>query len=398
MAARRSRGTVTEKGKGKYLLRVFTGYDGSGTRQYVSETFEGTLTGAKDRLADMVAQKSKGGLVAKPKGTVNEFLDTWLSQLEVRARTKHDYTRVLQDYVRPHLGTARLSRLSPPDVRRMLNRLKPCPANCTCGGKLHDGYAPRTVRMALEVLRNALETAVADKMIRENPARARLVKKALPAKVRHEPTTISGDDVGTFLDVLKGERLEAFFVLQLFGGLRPSEALALRWSDVNGSTISVTRVFVTKTGTPHWEAPKSKTSRRAVVVPDVVVVALKDHRKRQLEERLAAGPKWQDPTSPAYVEGAGELVFCDAQGHPIPQDDLRTPWKNIKAAAGLDPKVTIYALRHSCATLLLERGVALKVVSERLGHSTIALTADVYSHVSQSMQKQAADVLGELAK
>ena len=389
MAKRRPVGTITEKGREKYLLRVFVGYDANGKRKYVSETFEGSLTAAKQRLGKMGDDKGKGRLAPKPKGTVNEFLDTWLettAKPSVRARTLADYTRVLKDYVRPHVGSMKLSRLAPADVRRMLVTLT------------EEGYASRTVRMSFEVLRNALETAVGDKLLRDNPARARLVQKALPKKVRKEPATIATDDVGTFLDVLKGERLEAFFQLQLFGGLRPSEALALRWPDINGNVVSVVRVFVHKTKVAHFEQPKSKTSRRAVVIPENVVVALKAHRKRQLEERLAAGATWQDPESPLYVEGAGDLVFCDEQGHPIRQDALRTPWKNLKKAAGLPEKITIYGLRHSCASLLLERGVALKVVSERLGHSTIALTADVYSHVSQSMQQEAARVLGELAK
>jgi integrase len=281
----------------------------------------------------------------------------------------------VEDYIRPVLGDARLTRLSPVEVRGMLVKLR------------DRGLGPRTVRMAHEVLRNALEAAVADKLMRENPARARLVKDALPQKVQKEPGTIPANAVGTFLDAVAGERLAALWTMQLMAGLRPSEALALRWSDVTDNVVSVTRVLVDRAGPIHFAPPKSKKSRRAVVVPDVVVQALKEHRKRQAEERLAAGPEWKD----------GKLIFCTETGEPLRQDRIRWEFKKVVKVAGLSADLTVYSLRHSCATLLLEKGVPLKVVSERLGHSTIALTADVYSHVSQSMQQGAADVLGELA-
>lgn len=388
-ARKRQRGSIEPRGKGKYLLRVYVGDDSNGKRQYASEMFEGTLTAAKDRLGEMSGEKGKGRLAAKPKGTVNEFLDEWLATTakpSVRDRTYHDYERVCKYYLRPNLGSAKLARLSPADVRRMLLKLS------------QEGYAPRSVRQAHEVLRNALAAAVTEGKLRDNPARSALVKKALPPKVKNEPRTVPADSVADLLEVARGERLGAFFVLALFSGLRPSEALALRWSDLNGTTISVTRVLVDRIGALRFAPPKSKTSRRAVIVPGVVVDVLKEHRKRQLEERLAAGAEWKDPESPRYVKDAGDLIFTDPQGHPVRQPTLRAPWKALKKAAGLPPEIRLYALRHSAATLLLERGVALKVVSEMLGHSTIALTADTYSHVSVSMQQQAADVLGSLAK
>jgi integrase len=175
-------------------------------------------------------------------------------------------------------------------------------------------------------------------------------------------------------------------------GLRPSEALALRWSDVTGNAVSVVRVLVDKTGVPlHYAPPKSKRSQRAVVVPDVVVKALADHRKRQVADRLAAGPAWcEDPDH-------ADLIFSTETGEPIRQDHARDQFRKLAKAAELPAGITPYALRHTCATLLLEKGIPLKVVSERLGHSTISLTADVYSHVTPSMQKQAADVLEDLA-
>jgi integrase len=371
-------GQIIPKGKQKWLVRVFVGRDGTGKRKYVSKLVHGGKKDANTAMADMLSDRSKGKLTVRPKDTVDEYLDAWLDTTaapSVRARTLADYTNVLKRYVRPHLGSAKLASLTPVEVKAMLVALRA------------KDLSPRTVRMAHEVLRNALEQAVSDRLIPNNPARARLVAKALPAKVQKAPETIPAADVANFIDVASGDRLGALWTLLVMSGLRPSEALALRWSDVTGDAVSVTRVLVDKTGVPiHYAPPKSKRSQRAVVVPDVVRTTLADHRRRQAEARLAAGPEWQDD----------DLIFCTEKGEPLRQDHVRGEFKKVAKAAEL-PDLTVYALRHSCATLLLERGVPLKVVSERLGHSTIALTADTYSHVTPSMQKQAADVLEELA-
>ncbi|CAN5824358.1 site-specific integrase [soil metagenome] len=374
-------GQIIAKGPKKWLVRVYIGRDGQGKRKYIAELVHGGKKEAEAKRAELLTQKTRGTLAVRPKERVGDYLDAWLEttvQPSVRARTLNDYTRVVDRYIRPYLAEAQLSKLSPVEVRAMLIALRA------------RGLSPRTVRMAHEVLRNALEQAVSDRLIPDNPARARLVAKALPQKVRKEPVTITGDAVGNFLDVASGDRLAALWVLGLMSGLRPSEALALRWSDVSGHTISVTRVLVDKKSglEQHFEKPKSAASRRAVVVPDVVMESLRAHRKRQAEERLAAGPAWTDH----------ELIFCDPTGNPLLQDSTRHQFRKLCKAAELPPGMTVYGLRHSCATLLLEKGVPLKVVSERLGHSTIALTADVYSHVTPSMQQQAADVLGDLAR
>ena len=372
-------GQIEARGRGRWRVRVFLGRDGTGKRVRVSKTILGTKKQAQAALTAMLQQKNTGLLTVRPKETVGEYLDAWLETTVkpgVRARTLKDYTDVLKRYVRPYLASVKLKNLSAVEVRGMLVKLR------------EKGLAPRTVRMAHEVLRNAMEQAVSDRLIPDNPARARLVRKALPQKAQQDRVTVPADMVGAFLDVVRGERLAAFWTLQLFSGLRPSEALALRWADVSGDVVSVTRILVDKAGDLHFAPPKSKTSKRAVVVPTVVVQSLKEHRKVQAAERLKAGGTWQD----------GDLVFCDEKGGPLRQYHLQHRFRKLAKAADLPAGLSPYSLRHTCATLLLEKGVPLKVVSERLGHSTIALTADVYSHVSPSMQKAAADVLGELAR
>jgi integrase len=377
--ARRPRGTITEKGDGKWLVRLYAGMS-DGKRQYVAELVEGGKKDAEKRLTELLRRRDKGRLGARPKGTLAAYLESWLQTTaapSVRARTLADYTRVLTGYVKPHIGELKLAALTPADVRGMLVALR------------ESGLAPRTVRMAHEVLRNALEQAVSDRLISDNPARSRLVRKALPQKERKEPVTVRAEQVEAFLKAAAGTRLHALWLLQLLAGLRPSEALALRWSDLSGNMVRVVRTLVDKAGLDlHFERPKSKSSRRGVVLPDVVVKAFVAHKRAQAEERLRAGAAWND----------GDLIFPDEIGRPMRQDHIRHHFGKLAKAAGLPAKITVYGLRHSCATLLLEKGVPLKVVSERLGHSTIALTADVYSHVTPSMQQHAADVLEALVR
>jgi integrase len=379
-AARKMTGQIIQKGDKKWLVRAFVGRNAEGKRMYVSELVRGGKKDADKKLTELLKSKNDGKLRVRPKSTVDQYLDLWLEttvQPSVRQRTFDDYTAVLKTYVRPYLGGLRISALSPIEIRAMLVKLR------------DKGLGPRTVRKAHEVLRNALEQAVSDNLIPDNPARTRLVSKALPQKIQAEPEVIKGDQVGAFVEAAAGHRLSAYFILSLFSGLRPSEALALRWTDLSGSTISVTRALVDQgRGKPlHYAPPKSKTSRRAVVVPDIVVRALAEHRKRQAAERLKAGEYWQ----------GGDLVFCNEVGEPLRQGQVRTAFTKIRIAAKLPDNIRPYGLRHSCATLLLEEGVPLKIVSERLGHSTIALTADTYSHVTPSMQQQAADALGKVA-
>lgn len=372
-------GQLIPKGDRRWLVRVFVGRDEAGKRRYRSEVVHGTKKQARDRLAELVAEARAGALpLVRPAETVDQYLDTWLettAKPSVRARTLHDYTSILRRYVRPHLGKLPLEKLTPAHVRAMLVKLR------------EQGLSARTVRMAHEVLRNALEQAVADRLLRDNPARSRLVKKALPAKEKKEPRTITGAEVSRFMEACREDRLGALWCVLLFGGLRPSEALALRWQDLNGDTLTITRVLVDKAGVPlHYAPPKSKQSRRAVVLPAVALDMLKAHRKRQAAERLAAGAAWADN------EG---LMFTTPKGEPLRQDQVRPALARMLKAAGLPP-LSPYALRHSNATLLLEAGTPLKVVSERLGHSTITLTADVYSHVTRGMQEAAAARLDAL--
>ena len=195
--------------------------------------------------------------------------------------------------------------------------------------------------MAREVLRNALNRAMRDGLIRVNPAREEVVKEALPPKRRPRMVTVPANMVGKFVRTAKGERLGAYFVVGLYAGLRPGEALALRWSAVQGNTVRVERalvdILVGKEDVDPFEEPKREGSRRAVAVPKVVLDHLRAHRKRRAKERLKAGAEWHD----------NDLVFCDEIGRPLQLRHVRWHFKKFCGKAGLPAGLTLYSLRHS---------------------------------------------------
>lgn len=370
-------GQIIRRGDRTWLLRVFVGRDGGGKRRYHNKTVHGTKKEADAALRALLGQRDRGQLLTIPKSTVNEYLNSWLNTIapSVAARTLGDYAETLSLYCRPHLGQLLLASVTPVEVRSMLAQLQKA------------DLKPRTVRKAHEVLRNALEQAVADGFLTNNPARSRLVSKALPAKEHVERPTVTRDQLSAFINASADRRLNAYYLAMLFCGLRPEEALALRWSDATEKKVTVRRVLVDgKHGmVPHFTKPKTKKSARSIPLPEIVIAALLRHRRTQIAEQLIAGPAWQGQ----------DLIFCDEVGAPLRQDRTRREFKALLKAAQLPP-MRPYDLRHSAATLLLEAGEDLKVVSELLGHSTIVLTADTYAHVTPGMKERAVAKLDRL--
>jgi integrase len=194
---------------------------------------------------------------------------------------------------------------------------------------------------------------------------------------------LNQEECGLFLRSLKGERLETMFSFALGTGLRPEEYLGLQWKDIDfdKQTATVRRVVIRLPRTEwYFSEPKTNGSRRTIPLPISLVNALRAHRRKQGEERLKLGAAWQDH----------DLVFPSEVGTPSTHSNITQVFKRVLRRAGLRTSIRLYDLRHTHATLLLKADVHAKIVSERLGHSNIALTLDVYSHVLPNMQAQAA--------
>lgn len=370
-------GQIIKRSERRWLTRVYLGRDAAGKRKFHSKTVHGTKKDAEAYLRDRLQELSRGDLKRPSTMTVNEFLNSWLLSIRgaVRARTHADYADTLKRYVRPRIGHLTLATVTPMVVSELVGQL----------GAL--GLSPRSVRKPIEVCRNAFEFAVMGDLLKSNPARNRMVQRTLPQIRRADRTTVSVEGLQAFRDAVSGDPKAAYFLLLLFGGLRPEEALALRWSDLRSESVSIQRVLVDRKGCPfEFEPTKSEMSRRLVQLPNVVLTELAAHRRRQAAEQLLAGSMWQ----------TNDLIFCDDIGGAMRQDVFRRRLLRLLKQAGL-PRMRVYDLRHSMASLLLERGVDLKVVQERLGHSSIKLTADTYAHLTPGLQQLAVTRLNEIA-
>jgi integrase len=315
------------------------------------------------------------GIAPPPaKQTVSAYLTEWLentARLRLRVRTFEGYKQHIDTHVNPALGRLRLHALSPQQVQAML------------AGLQLKKLAPRTIRGVRAVLRAALGDAVRCGLVARNAA-------ALAHGPRVETTemkVLSEADVQVFLKAIEGDRLEAFFVTAVSGGLRLGELLGARWTDIDlaAATVRVQQALQRIKGELRFVEPKSKRSRRIVHLPTFAVEALRRHQEAQNLERPLAGSRWTD----------SGLVFTSTIGTPLDERNVRRAFKALLADANL-PTLRLHDLRHTAATLLLARGVSARVVMAMLGHSQISLTLDTYTHVSGSLQAEAARRLDEV--
>ncbi|MEN3332070.1 MAG: integrase [Blastocatellia bacterium] len=249
------------------------------------------------------------------------------------------------------------------------------------------GLSARTVRYTHVVINSAFKQAVKWRMLSRNPS----AFVDLPRQARKEMQALSPEEAGRFLEAAAEDRYGVLFTLALITGLRSEEYFGLQWKDVElvkgVVTVQRTLVWRTKGGGWYFGEPKTTKSRRNIPLPQMLVRRLTEHKVRQAEEKLKAGPEYQKL----------DLVFATKKGGPLMHRNLlRNHFSPIVKRAGLPDSIRLYDLRHSCATLLLAAGEHPKVVSERLGHASITLTLDTYSHVLPSMQKAASEKLESL--
>lgn len=349
------------------MVRVPMGRSASGGRLYHNKTIHGTKKDAEKYLARALHERDSGTFVQDSRTLLRDFMTAWLDgpvKQRVRPRTLGDYTALATRYVLPALGHRGLSQLCPAEIQAFYAELTA------------KSLSPRTIRYIHSVLHGTLEQAVRWGMLSRNPAK--LVD--LPRLERAPLRSLSLADATRLMDAMKGTRWEPLWALLLTTGLRPGEALALQWTDIDGDRIRVQKCLVrNKGGGYSLPEPKTSRARRVVTLPDAMVRMLEAHRERQRDERSALGKEWS----------MADFVFSTSAGEPL---DFRTTaaryFRPVVKSLGLEG-VRPYDLRHTSATLLLAAGENVKVVSERLGHSTSSLTLDVYTHVLPDMQQQA---------
>jgi integrase len=367
-------GTITQRRDGRWMAQM-TYLNKAGQRKRLT-FYAATRKEAAARLAEAIAEREKGQLPEPDRTTFGQWLDTWLTEYakpHIRATTYADYESIIRVHVKPELGDIQLRRLRPEHLQRLYNQ------------KTAVGLSPRRVRLIHVVIHAALKQALKNQLIPRNPAEA----TTLPRQPKREIRVLTPEEEQRFLAALEKERLGALFLLALWTGLRRGELLGLKWQDVDikagvlNVRRSLVRVQLEKGETElRFQEPKTAAGRRTVPLPPGIVAALKVHKARQAQERLQAGPCWQN----------GGLVFCHKDGRPIdPSWVTKNFHRLLKAAKVKD--TNFHALRHTFATRLLELGENPKVTQKMLGHSSIEMTLDTYSHVLPSLERQAAEKL-----
>lgn len=364
----RRSGNIKKKREGLFLVSIFLGRDANGKRRYIAKQIRGTIKDAQKYLNTALSEKDQGIFVEPSSLTVNEYLNKWLeaaARPRVSRRTADGYAGLLERYIRGSLGQRRLDKLQPLDIQKVYGEMQA------------RGLSARVVRHTHSALHNSLKQACKWGLLARNPSD--LVE--LPKVLHKERRVLSPDEAADFLKAAAALPHGLIFELALLTGMRPEEYLALQWSDVDmaSGAAQIKRALVRHKKSWGFEEPKTARSRRTVFLPAPLLRKLAAHKREQSAMRLKLGAAWH----------AHDLVFCSAEGtpHSIPNLTYRY-FRPILTKAKL-PRIRLYDLRHTCATLLLMAEENPKVVSERLGHSTIVLTLDTYSHVLPTMQQQA---------
>ncbi len=369
-------GQINKRGD-SWTVRIFLGRDTNGKRKYFNKTIHGTKKDAQKYLTAKLREKDLGVFIEPASIGLGEYLDKWLEEIakpRLRKSTFSSYEAVLKNYVKANLGTKRLSDIQAYEVQKLYNDL------------IKQGLSSRTVRYAHVVFSSAMKQAIKWKMIAQNPCEL----CELPRLEKNEMKYLSPEETTKFLDVAKDTKHFVVFLLVIESGMRPEEYLALQWKDIDfeQKALSVRRAIVwnRKGGGFNFTEPKTKKSRRSIPISNSVINALKTHRRKQLEEKLKLGAAYQNL----------DLVFASEVGTPIqPKNLLDRHFRPLLIKAEL-PSLRLYDLRHTTATLLLSAGENPKVVSERLGHASIVLTLDTYSHVLPTMQESATNKLEKM--
>jgi integrase len=364
-------GSVFRQQNGRWRGVLDLGWvDGKRVRRWVSAPTEREVLA---KLTELKETQRKGlNLAARPR-TFGEWLDEWLAMKErqgTRGTTLRGYRWLIREHIRPTLGRKPLDKLSPTDVRRLVET------------KSASGLSGQSVRLMHGLIRNVLADAEREELVYRNVAK--LVRP--PGVQRAEVRALTVEEARRLVAVIKGDRFEALWLCALTLGLRKGELLGLRWTDIDfdAGTLRVRQALQRVDGRLVLVEPKTSLSRRTVPVPAATLAALRSRRAQQDEEQLAAKNTW--------VQWG--LVFTTHIGRPIDPRNLSRSWYLIRERAELGP-VRVHDLRHSCASFMLAAGASPRTVMKTLGHSQIGLTMNTYTHVLPDLERTAVDAAAD---
>jgi integrase len=379
------KGEIIERGRDKdnnwvFQIRIFLGKkkleNGKEKKLYHYKTVKLKTKSQKelDRIRTEELNKVNRGEIKEPdKITVTEFLDRWLEvalKNSVEAVTYYDYKMISARYIKKEIGTIRLSKLTADRIQEFYNRLT------------ERGLSARTVHYTHAILYKALHQAVVWEYLTRNPANF----INLPKKQRREMKVFSPEEAEKFLEAAAADAYYAMWLVALDGGLSPEEYLGLQWDDFRDGAVHIQRALCRDHLKKefYFKEPKAEHRRRRIPLSPVTINALDWHRREQLEWKLKRGAKYQNTHN---------LIFTNPKGSPLHLSNLRDKHFNRILEKAKLPKIRIYDLRHTMATLALLENVHPKKVQDRLGHSQYAITMDTYSHIIPGMQNEVSNVL-----
>ena len=377
MAKRRSNGegNIRKRKDGRWEGRYTVGRDPVSGKQVFKNVLGKTQAEVKEKMKLAIEKSRKVDFRQAGKYTVTQWMDVWFEnvcKLKVRPSSHQTYRGYIDNHITPYIGKFPIEKLSTMELQKLYRKLM-------TKGRVEriesehqpKGLSAKTVRNIHQVISSAMDFAVAQKIISENPCKA----VALPKVEHREMQTIPAEQLRAFLVEAKASGVYEMYYTELATGLRRGELLGLKWSDIdlNTGVIRVKRQIARVDG-QIAEAPlKTKNSYRTVAISQQTVEVLKQQKAKINDE----------------------YVFPSPNGGPISPDSVNNMLKRVLARAGI-PRVRFHDLRHTFATVALQNGVDIKTVSGMLGHFSAGFTLDTYAHVTTAAQKEAAQTMGNV--
>ena len=371
--------TITRNGKSYeyWEARYTQGYD-PGTGKQIQRSITGkTQKEVAQKLKAATAAIDEGTYTAPSRMTVGQWMDIWVAEYlgGVKPRTVDNYKGVVNHRIKPGLGAVKLDALNPHTVQNYYN------------GLTKEGLAPKTVKNVHGIFHKALQQAVSNGYIKNNPADSCI----LPQAIRKELKPMDEDMITAFLKAIQGHQFGDLFTVTLFTGMREGEALGLLWDcvDLTKGTITVDKQLqlIRGSGGQYQMVPTKNSKSRSITLAASVTKVLRDVKRKQLENRLRYGPLWED----------SGFVFTDELGHHLSASSVYKSFKKVMEQIG-SPETRFHDLRHSYAVASIRSGNDIKTVQENLGHATAAFTLDVYGHVTEKMKQESAAQLDQFIK
>lgn len=376
--AANGQGMIRQRKDGSWEGRISIGRN-PGTGKLLQKSFYGkTQAEVRKKITAFTAEVDQGVFTEPSKMTVAQWLDIWHMEYlgSVKESTKSQYKQYIEQHIKPGLGAVKLCQLTAPMIQRLYNQKQRQRESGT------GGLSNKSIKNLHGILHKALQQAVKIDYIKVNPCAA----CELPRAEKHEIKPLTDEEVRLFLQAIGEHKYKNLYTVILFSGMRLGEALGLRWAcvDFTNGTIRIDRQLqkerIQGGGGKHKLVETKTGSVRTVTLAPAVVDILKEQRKTQNQQRLFFGPEWKNDF---------DLVFTHEDGQHLTEATVYFSFKRLVKKIGLS-SARIHDLRHTFATISLQNGDDLKVVSEALGHTNISTTANIYIHVTEKMRKESA--------